>query len=120
MGDQVLSYDELVEHIVSNRPVPNIVEVPNLALDASLRTESQLKPRPKPWEKTASTESEPAEIDQDTSKDETVTFPVAEATVFARNESFDSLSKYYAIESEFEKHLEQFFDNGNGDPHESG
>ncbi|QLQ81142.1 hypothetical protein HG537_0E04970 [Torulaspora globosa] len=50
-GDQELTYDEIVDHIVSDKPVPNVVEVPNIILDESLRSVSEMAPRPKPWEK---------------------------------------------------------------------
>lgn len=48
---QELTYDQIVEHIVSDKPVPNVVEVPNITLDESLRSASEMAPRPKPWEK---------------------------------------------------------------------
>ncbi|AET41550.1 uncharacterized protein Ecym_8268 [Eremothecium cymbalariae DBVPG len=45
-----LSYDDLVDIIMNDKPVPNAVEVEEVILDESCRTKSQLQPRPKPWE----------------------------------------------------------------------
>ncbi|QLL33581.1 hypothetical protein HG536_0E04920 [Torulaspora globosa] len=52
-GGHELTYDEIVDHIVSDKPIPNVVEVPNITLDESLRSASEMAPRPKPWEKSA-------------------------------------------------------------------
>ncbi|CCE92725.1 uncharacterized protein TDEL_0E04820 [Torulaspora delbrueckii] len=45
-----LSYEEIVHHIVSDTPVPNVVEVPDVTLSESMMTVSEMAPRPKPWE----------------------------------------------------------------------
>lgn len=45
-----LSYEELVDHIVNNKPVPNIETVPNIEHDKIDQTEAELKQRSKPWE----------------------------------------------------------------------
>ncbi|KOG98607.1 uncharacterized protein DI49_3029 [Saccharomyces eubayanus] len=49
-GDE-LSYEELLDHILNNKPIPNIVEVPNVTLDESLSSSPSLKPRTRPWER---------------------------------------------------------------------
>ncbi|CAB4254907.1 similar to hypothetical protein KAFR_0E01900 [Kazachstania africana CBS 2517] [Maudiozyma barnettii] len=46
-----LTYDEIVEHIVQNKEIPNSVQVPNIILDDSQRSESTMSPRYKPWER---------------------------------------------------------------------
>ncbi|AJR70189.1 hypothetical protein H791_YJM1273J00232 [Saccharomyces cerevisiae YJM1273] len=45
-----LSYEELLDHILNNKPIPNIVEVPNVTLDEGLASTPSLRPRPRPWE----------------------------------------------------------------------
>ncbi|CAI4043825.1 hypothetical protein SKDZ_10G2190 [Saccharomyces kudriavzevii ZP591] len=50
VGGGNFSYEELLDHIINNKPVPNIVEVPNVTLDESLGSTSSLKPRTRPWE----------------------------------------------------------------------
>ncbi|CCF58344.1 hypothetical protein KAFR_0E01900 [Kazachstania africana CBS 2517] len=45
-----LSYEELVDHIVNDKPVPNVVNIPNVVHSEAMRTESTLTPRLKPWE----------------------------------------------------------------------
>lgn len=45
-----LSYEELLDHILNNKPIPNIVEVPNVTLDEGLASTPSLKPRSRPWE----------------------------------------------------------------------
>ncbi|EDO17921.1 hypothetical protein Kpol_1010p37 [Vanderwaltozyma polyspora DSM 70294] len=49
-----LSYDELVDHIVNNKPVPNVKVIPNITHDESEISKSELKPRGKPWDTTES------------------------------------------------------------------
>ncbi|SMN20784.1 similar to Naumovozyma castellii NCAS_0D01800 hypothetical protein (partial), partial [Maudiozyma saulgeensis] len=34
-----LTYDEIVEHIVQNKEIPNSIQVPNIILDDSQRSE---------------------------------------------------------------------------------
>lgn len=50
-ADAELSYDELMDIIVNNKPVPNVIDVPDIVLDQSLVSEAHLQPRLKPWEK---------------------------------------------------------------------
>lgn len=50
MAEQQLTYDQIVEHIVQSKAIPNVVRVPDIVLDDSLRSESTLRPRYKPWE----------------------------------------------------------------------
>lgn len=45
-----LSYDDLVEHIVLNKPIPNVVQVPDTVLDSKLGSQPRLTQRIKPWE----------------------------------------------------------------------
>ncbi|QLG71005.1 hypothetical protein HG535_0B00430 [Zygotorulaspora mrakii] len=45
-----LSYEEIIDHIVSDKPLPNVVAVPDVTLCESLRTVSEIPSRPKPWE----------------------------------------------------------------------
>lgn len=45
-----LSYEEIVHHIVSDKPIPNVVPVPDITLSKSSRTISEMQPRRKPWE----------------------------------------------------------------------
>lgn len=49
-GDE-LSYEELLDHILNNKPIPNIVEVPDVTLDEGLSSSPSLKPRTRPWER---------------------------------------------------------------------
>ena len=49
MAEQ-LTYDQIVEHIVQSKAIPNVVRVPDIVLDDSLRSESTMRPRYKPWE----------------------------------------------------------------------
>lgn len=104
MSNQHLSYDELVDHIVNNKPIPNVIHVPNIAHDESLRTKSQLQPRAKPWE--ANQRREPLTKE---ASSKTVT---ESGTVdsFSRAKNLETLSTYYAIETEFEQHLKNFLD----------
>lgn len=45
-----LSYDEIVDMLVHNKPVPGIVEIPDTVLGPESGSESRAPPRPKPWE----------------------------------------------------------------------
>lgn len=47
-----LTYEQIVEHIIENKEIPNAVNVPNIILDDSKRSESKMIPRNKPWEVT--------------------------------------------------------------------
>ena len=49
MAEQ-LTYDQIVEHIVQSKAIPNVVRVPDIVLDDSLRSQSTMRPRYKPWE----------------------------------------------------------------------
>ncbi|AMD22765.1 HHL005Wp [Eremothecium sinecaudum] len=44
-----LSYEDLVDIIVNDKPVPNLIVVQDKVHEESLWTKSQLKPRQKPW-----------------------------------------------------------------------
>ncbi|CAR21430.1 uncharacterized protein KLTH0B01782g [Lachancea thermotolerans CBS 6340] len=98
-----LTYEELVDHIVNEKPIPNILSVPNVTLDPSLVTKSNMKPRPKPWERNNAATSELA---GEPPHQQTA---VAEGPeICTRSRSSESLSKYYAIEAEFEQQLQSF------------
>lgn len=49
-----LSYDQIVDHILQDKSVPNVVKVPDIVLEDSMRSESVMRPRNKPWETTNS------------------------------------------------------------------
>lgn len=45
------NYEQLVDLIVNNKPVPGIKQIPKTLLDPETADESSLQPRRKPWEK---------------------------------------------------------------------
>ncbi|CUS24538.1 LAQU0S17e01200g1_1 [Lachancea quebecensis] len=98
-----LTYEELVDHIVNEKPIPNIVNVPNVTLDASLVTKSNMRPRPKPWEQNNAVTSELTDVSPHQQ-----TVVAEEPEICTRSRSTESLSKYYAIEAEFEQQLQSF------------
>ncbi|SCU97352.1 LANO_0E15808g1_1 [Lachancea nothofagi CBS 11611] len=108
MAGRQLSYEELVHHIVSGTPVPNILHVPNVTLDASLSKESNIRPRAKPWEKPCT-----ASIPEKASKESSAAvFPDQEYV--QRSQSLESLSKYYSMETEFEQQMQRFLSENEG------
>ncbi|GMG55712.1 unnamed protein product [Ambrosiozyma monospora] len=60
------NYEELVDLIVNNKPIPGIKQIPDVTLDPNSASEHKLKERRKPWEKStsASTTSEQQVADQ--------------------------------------------------------
>lgn len=97
MGEgQELTYDEIVEHIVSDKPVPNLVQVPNIILEESLRSVSEMAPRPKPWETSGSDDgycgTDGLNIDLGRSD-----LPLESSVT-----DLDMVSKYQTMEAEFD------------------
>ncbi|CCE61105.1 hypothetical protein TPHA_0A00200 [Tetrapisispora phaffii CBS 4417] len=45
-----LTYDELVDHIMNDKSIPNVTAVEDIVLDEKERSANELKPRSKPWE----------------------------------------------------------------------
>lgn len=45
-----LSYDQIVELILSGKPVPGIKQIPNTILGTEASSDSKVAPRKKPWE----------------------------------------------------------------------
>lgn len=100
---QDLSYEELVHHIVSNKPVPNVVQVPDITLNESLRTASVLKPRRKPWESEQKDGASSSMEDQMVQKPEMDLENLSTKTeTLSTSQSLESLSRYYAMEAEFD------------------
>ncbi|SCU79115.1 LAFA_0B00826g1_1 [Lachancea sp. 'fantastica'] len=106
MDDHQLSYEELVDYIVNDKPVPNIMHVPNVTLPATLSKDSSMRQRPKPWEiaNSATTASETR------LKQSSPALAVQKDDVHP-SKSSESLSKYYSIETEFEEQLQRFLGN---------
>lgn len=97
-----LSYEEIVHHIVNDTPVPNVVEVPDVTLSESMRSASEMKPRPKPWEldrddRQVETDAKVAGGDDSAKgiEESDLTTPV----------SYESVSKYYAMAEELDEAL---------------
>lgn len=104
-----LSYEELVDHIVTNKPIPNVVQVPDVTYDESERTQSELKPRPKPWELQdklggvgSSTLNEPLQNLPEIPSN--VRLP-EELEALTQSGSTDTVSNYYAREAELDAAL---------------
>ncbi|GME97576.1 unnamed protein product [Ambrosiozyma monospora] len=49
------NYEELVDLIVNNKPIPGIKQIPDVTLDPNSASEHKLKERRKPWESSSST-----------------------------------------------------------------
>lgn len=88
-----LSYEEIVHHIVSDTPVPNVVEVPDVTLSESMMTVSEMAPRPKPWEV--------AIEDQKDVEDQGETIEMGGPDLKTKV-SYESVSKYYAMGKELD------------------
>lgn len=101
---QDLSYEEIVHHIVSDKPVPNVVQVPDITLSDALRTESEMRPRPKPWENGVMIENR---ISEERIEDKLVIDlgPPGELQTTSLSQGFEDLSRYYAREAEFDELL---------------
>lgn len=95
-----LSYEELVEHIVANKPIPNMVQVPDITLNQSQRTKSEMKTRLKPWEATGKVEEAPI-VEQNIHQEPTIELS-GELETLAMSQSVESLSKYYSREAELD------------------
>ncbi|AQZ17173.1 YJR012C [Zygosaccharomyces parabailii] len=100
-----LSYEELVDHIVSNKPIPNMIEVPDIILNESERTKSEMKARLKPWEVTK-TVADTAMVEKTIHQQPTIEFS-GELKTLAMSQSVESLSKYYAREAELDTAFEK-------------
>ncbi|CEP62663.1 uncharacterized protein LALA0_S06e00826g [Lachancea lanzarotensis] len=109
MDEHQLSYEELVDHIVNDKPVPNILHVPNVTLSSSLSKDSNMHQRLKPWEaaRIVATASET----RPNPKPPALVVPKGE---IHQSKSLESLSKYYSIETEFEEQLQKFLGNSEG------
>ncbi|CAR29571.1 hypothetical protein ZYGR_0AD02540 [Zygosaccharomyces rouxii] len=103
-----LCYEELIDHIIANKPIPNVVQVPEVTYDESERTHSELKPRPKPWEMQEKVEEAPLvnEPLQDPSQLPSNIRLSEELRALTRSQSIESLSNYYAREAELDAALE--------------
>lgn len=100
---QDLSYEELVHHIVSNKPVPNVVQIPDITLSESLRTASVLQPRSKPWESEKIEGASPSMEEQPIEEPEIdLGNSSTEMETLSKSQSLESLSRYYAMEAEFD------------------
>ncbi|SCU91440.1 LADA_0F09978g1_1 [Lachancea dasiensis] len=105
MSDRPLSYDELVDHIVNGKAVPNILHIPNVTLDASLSKDASMKPRAKPWEEGKKLD---LEVDNGPSEDIPSVPEVVEEEQVSRAASSEHISQLYSLDTEFELQLEQF------------
>lgn len=107
MNKLQLSYEDLIDIIVNNKPVPESVEIPDIILDECERTESHLCLRVKPWE-------DIDVIDNSINSTDTIKDAKKELTEkldnMVKTHSMEGLSQYYAIEAEFENHLKTFLD----------
>ncbi|GAV55867.1 hypothetical protein ZYGR_0AZ00380 [Zygosaccharomyces rouxii] len=103
-----LCYEELIDYIVTNKPIPNVVQVPEITYDESQRTQSELKPRPKPWETQGKIEEAPLvdERSKDPSQPPSNVRLPEEMQALTRSQSMESISKYYAMEAELDAALE--------------
>lgn len=45
-----LNFDEIVEHLLTGKPISGIREIPDMCLTEAASSLSKAKPRPKPWE----------------------------------------------------------------------
>ena len=100
MAGQQLTYEELVDHIINDKPVPNILAVPNITQDPSLITKSSLRPRAKPWE-----QKKEVTVTIEGASDEAQAID-REAGAVSHSHSTESLSTYYAMETEFEQQMQ--------------
>ncbi|SJM85164.1 uncharacterized protein ZBIST_2080 [Zygosaccharomyces bailii] len=100
-----LSYEELVDHIVSNKPIPNMIQVPDITLNESERTKSEMKTRLKPWE-VANTVADTAMVEETAHQQPTIEF-CGELKTLALSQSVESLSRYYAREAELDTAFEK-------------
>ncbi|CAI4034423.1 hypothetical protein SMKI_10G2140 [Saccharomyces mikatae IFO 1815] len=92
-----LSYEELLDHILNNKPIPNIVEVANTTLDENLATSSSLKPRVRPWE--GHQQHQPHQQLQDPRAD--ISLSIDQESLEGIN-SLSKLSEYYDIQSKLQ------------------
>ncbi|QEU60716.1 hypothetical protein KDRO_D04100 [Kluyveromyces lactis] len=99
-----LSYDELMDIIVNNKPVPNVVDVPDIILDQSLATGHHLKPRLKPWEQAKDVPVMGGLVRQ---KEETKGL-AENVELVKKSNSLEKLTNYYALEVEFQKQLKGY------------
>ncbi|KAG0673328.1 hypothetical protein C6P41_001037 [Kluyveromyces marxianus] len=100
-ADAELSYDELMDIIVNNKPVPNVIDVPDIVLDQSLVSEAHLQPRLKPWEKADTVPVMGGLVRQ---KEETKGL-VQNVEQVKKSNSLEKLTNYYALEAEFQRQL---------------
>lgn len=96
-GGRSLSYEEIVHHIVSDTPVPNVVEVPDVTLSESLRSVSEMAPRPKPWEA--------AIEDEEVASEAELAIEMGGPDELESTVSYESVSKYYAMGEELDEAL---------------
>lgn len=97
-----LPYEELIDHIVTNKPIPNIVQIPDITYDESQRTQSSLKVRPKPWETKQKIEESPLveERSQDQSQAPSNVELPKELQDLRRSKSVESISHHCAMDAE--------------------
>lgn len=103
-----LSYEELIDHIVTNKPIPNVVQVPERTHDESQRTQSELKPRPKPWEiqeKVGESLLVNERLQDQPQPPSNIQLP-KELQALTRSQSIESISRYYAMEAELDAALD--------------
>lgn len=93
---QELTYDEIVHYIVSDRPFPNVLEVPNITLNEELRSNSEMVPRPKPWEKVG------ADGVSDGADELQIDLGRSDLPLVSAVSDIDVVSKFHAMETEFD------------------
>ena len=95
--------------IVNNKPVPNVVDVPDIILDQSLVSEPHLQQRLKPWQV-----KKDVPVMKDLVQTTEQTKDLAKhVELVTKSNSLEKLTNYYALEAEFHKQL-QNYDNDNG------
>lgn len=57
-GEYTSNYQQIVDMIVNNKPIPGIKQIPKTILDPANASESNLAPRKKPWEVTEGEEKD--------------------------------------------------------------
>lgn len=53
MSEKILSYEEIIECISESKPVPNMINIPDIIQPENKISDPQLPERKKPWERVA-------------------------------------------------------------------
>ncbi|CAI4044938.1 hypothetical protein SUVZ_10G2020 [Saccharomyces uvarum] len=112
-GDE-LSYEELLDHILNNKPIPNIVEVPDVTLDESLSSSPSLKPRTRPWERQQQHRPDNYARQQSQEIETNVPLDIDQESL-EKMTSPSKLSEYYDIQSKLGMNVDDDDDDNSND-----